>query len=99
MRPCGEDRAGKTLRQPCLDVPFVRGRPLRQDACDVFGRRRGCWEVARPRGKGAFIAPWAWRQRSVSTEVLGAASVPVDANRILTGRTAESPPTATCSIK
>jgi len=55
MRPCGEDRAGKTLRQPCLDVPFVRGRPLRQDACDVFGRRRGCGEVARPRGVGACL--------------------------------------------
>jgi endonuclease YncB( thermonuclease family) len=32
---------------------------------------------------GAFIAPWDWRHRSVNTVILGATSVPVDAQEIL----------------
>ena len=103
----GVDRYGRTLATCSADDEDV-GRWLVHEGWALAFRRysavyvevensaragrRGLW-------KGAFIAPWAWRQRSVSTEVLGAASVPVDANRILTGRTAESPPTATCSIK
>ena len=103
----GVDRYGRTLATCSADDEDV-GRWLVHEGWALAFRRysavyvevensaraghRGLW-------KGAFIAPWAWRQRSVSTEVLGAASVPVDANRIFTGRTAGSPPTATCSIK
>ena len=32
---------------------------------------------------GAFIAPWDWRSRNKSTEVLGAVSVPIDAQKVL----------------
>jgi endonuclease YncB( thermonuclease family) len=32
---------------------------------------------------GAFIAPWDWRSRNKSTEILGAVSVPIDAQKIL----------------
>jgi endonuclease YncB( thermonuclease family) len=32
---------------------------------------------------GAFIAPWDWRHRNKSTEVLGAVSVPIDAQKLL----------------
>jgi Staphylococcal nuclease homologue len=48
------------------------------DADEITAReaRSGLWS-------GAFIAPWDWRSRSKSTEVLGAVSVPVDAQRIL----------------
>jgi endonuclease YncB( thermonuclease family) len=37
--------------------------------------RAGLWS-------GAFIASWDWRSRSKSTEILGAASVPIDAQKI-----------------
>jgi endonuclease YncB( thermonuclease family) len=32
---------------------------------------------------GAFIAPWDWRHRNTSTEILGAVSVPLNAQKIL----------------
>jgi hypothetical protein len=32
---------------------------------------------------GAFIAPWDWRSRNKSTEILGAVSVPIDAQKNL----------------
>jgi hypothetical protein len=32
---------------------------------------------------GAFIAPWDWRSRNTSTEILGAASVPIEAQKLL----------------
>lgn len=32
---------------------------------------------------GAFIAPWDWRHRNTSTEILGAVSVSIDAQKIL----------------
>ena len=32
---------------------------------------------------GAFIAPWDWRSRNTSTEILGAVSVPIDAQKDL----------------
>jgi endonuclease YncB( thermonuclease family) len=49
---------------------------------------------------GAFIAPWDWRSRNPSTTVLGAFSVPTDAQRRLVGpATAAAAPIAGCSIK
>jgi len=49
---------------------------------------------------GAFIAPWDWRSRNPSTTVLGALSVPTDAQRRLVGSAAaKAPPVAGCSIK
>jgi hypothetical protein len=38
--------------------------------------RAGLWS-------GAFIAPWDWRSRNKSTEILGAVSVPIDAQKVL----------------
>jgi endonuclease YncB( thermonuclease family) len=32
---------------------------------------------------GAFIAPWDWRHRNVTTTILGATSVPIDAQSVL----------------
>jgi hypothetical protein len=39
---------------------------------------------------GAFIAPWDWRHRNGSTTVLGAISVPVDAQKTLLGAVSEA---------
>jgi endonuclease YncB( thermonuclease family) len=49
---------------------------------------------------GAFIAPWDWRGRKKTTEILGAVSVPRDAQSILLSpASAAVPPTPGCNIK
>jgi endonuclease YncB( thermonuclease family) len=49
---------------------------------------------------GAFIAPWDWRHRNGSTVVLGAISVPVDAQKTLLGAVSEAEaPDPRCTIK
>jgi hypothetical protein len=49
---------------------------------------------------GAFIAPWDWRHRKNSTLVLGALSVPVDAQKTLLGAVSEAEaPDPRCTIK
>jgi endonuclease YncB( thermonuclease family) len=70
------------------------------DADEAAAReaRAGLWS-------GAFIAPWDWRSRNKSTEILGAVSVPIDAQKVLLrpdprGSSADTPaltPTATPS--
>jgi endonuclease YncB( thermonuclease family) len=106
-RSSGRDRYGRTLATCSADGEDVGRWLVRERWALAFRRystvyvkdedfaregRRGLW-------KGAFMAPWDWRRRSSSTMVLGAASVPVDASRILTGRTVEVPPAAECTIK
>jgi endonuclease YncB( thermonuclease family) len=56
--------------------------------------QRGLWS-------GAFIAPWDWRHRSNSTQILGALSVPSSAQRALVSNTVENPAPQTdnCLIK
>lgn len=48
------------------------------DADEAAAReaRAGLWS-------GAFIAPWDWRSRNKLTEILGAVSVPIDAQKVL----------------
>jgi hypothetical protein len=49
---------------------------------------------------GAFIAPWDWRSRNTRTEILGAVSVPKDAQSILlSAASAAESPTPECAIK
>src|SRR5262249_45580523 len=49
---------------------------------------------------GAFIAPWDWRSRTKTTEILGAVNVPRDAQSILlSAASAASSPTPECTIK
>jgi hypothetical protein len=55
--------------------------------------QRGLWH-------GAFIAPWDWRHRNNKTDILGAFSVPVDAQKMLLGSSAtEGAPSPECTIK
>jgi endonuclease YncB( thermonuclease family) len=49
--------------------------------------RAGLWS-------GAFIAPWDWRHRNKSTEILGAVSVPIDSQKILLRPGVESTPSS-----
>ena len=52
---------------------------------------------------GAFIAPWDWRHRNKSTEILGAVSVPIDLQKILlrpdAGTVAARPPRYVATTK
>jgi endonuclease YncB( thermonuclease family) len=60
---------------------------------DARTDQRGLWE-------GAFIAPWDWRHRNNKTFILGAFSVPIDAQKILLGPSAtEGAPSPECTIK
>jgi endonuclease YncB( thermonuclease family) len=55
--------------------------------------QRGLWQ-------GAFIAPWDWRHRNNKTVILGAFSVPIDAQAMLLGPSAtEGAPSPECTIK
>lgn len=50
--------------------------------------------------KGAFIAPWDWRHRNNKTEILGAFSVPINAQATLLPRSASAgAPSPDCLIK
>jgi endonuclease YncB( thermonuclease family) len=65
------------------------------DADEVVARqaRAGLWA-------GSFIAPWDWRHRNNTTVILGAASVPVNAQTILLGAvSASDAPSPECVIK
>jgi endonuclease YncB( thermonuclease family) len=49
---------------------------------------------------GAFIAPWNWRSRSKHTIILGAVSVPANAQEILLGAvSSQEAPDHACTIK
>ncbi|MGY4174907.1 endonuclease YncB(thermonuclease family) [Bradyrhizobium sp. USDA 4518] len=49
---------------------------------------------------GAFIAPWDWRRRNKGTIIVGASSVPNDAQELLLGSALLSdPPSPECLIK
>lgn len=47
---------------------------------------------------GSFIAPWDWRRRNDKTEVLGALSVPTEAQKRLISPVSVAPPVG-CAIK
>jgi hypothetical protein len=56
-------------------------------------RQSGLWQ-------GAFIAPWDWRHRNNKTVILGALSVPVNAQSILLPRSVtQGAASAECTIK
>jgi endonuclease YncB( thermonuclease family) len=56
-------------------------------------QQRGLWQ-------GAFIAPWDWRHRNNQTVVLGALSVPLNAQAMLLGPSATAgAPSPECTIK
>ena len=65
------------------------------DADEIVARenRTGLWS-------GSFIAPWDWRHRNKATMILGAASVPVNAQTILfSAVSASEAPSPECVIK
>jgi endonuclease YncB( thermonuclease family) len=85
---------GKWMVQSGWALSFVRYSHA-YDADEIAARevRAGLWS-------GAFIAPWDWRHRNKATMILGAASVPVNAQAILLGAvSASEAPSPECVIK
>ena len=89
--PRGRDRYGRTLAECSAggvdlnEAMARRGWALAYlryshryaaDEADAREHQRGLWA-------GAFIAPWDWRHRNKSTVILGAISVPIDAQAAL----------------
>jgi endonuclease YncB( thermonuclease family) len=75
-------------------LSFVRySHEYDRDEAAARSAKAGLWA-------GAFIAPWDWRHRNGSTTVLGAVSVPVDAQKPLLGAiSSEGAPSPDCAIK
>jgi endonuclease YncB( thermonuclease family) len=104
----GTDRYGRALANCFIDGEDVSARMVRSglalsfvryshayDADELAARnaRAGLWA-------GAFIAPWDWRHRNKTTVILGAASVPVNAQTILLSAvSAAEAPSPDCTIK
>jgi endonuclease YncB( thermonuclease family) len=89
----GED-VSKWMVRSGWALSFVRYSHI-YDSDEIFARdsRAGLWS-------GAFIAPWDWRHRNKMTVVLGAASVPINAQTILLGAaSASGAPSPECVIK
>lgn len=72
----GED-IGRWMVRSGMALSFKRySHAYDEDEKAAREDRAGLWS-------GTFIAPWDWRSRNKSTEVLGAVSVPIDAQKVL----------------
>jgi endonuclease YncB( thermonuclease family) len=88
-----EDLNGWLVQQGWALAYVKYSSAYRQVEEDARVNQRGLWQ-------GAFIAPWDWRHRNNKTVILGAFSVPIDAQAILLGPSAtEGAPSPDCTIK
>jgi endonuclease YncB( thermonuclease family) len=89
----GEDLNGWLVQQGWALFYVKYSSAYRQVEDDARTNQRGLWQ-------GAFIAPWDWRHRNNKTVILGAFSVPLDAQKTLLGLSAtEGAPSPECTIK
>jgi endonuclease YncB( thermonuclease family) len=104
----GTDRYGRSLGKCFVEgedisqwmvrsgwaLSFVRySHEYDPDEAQARETRVGLWS-------GAFIAPWEWRSRNKTTIILGAASVPPNAQTLLRGAvSASEAPSRECAIK
>lgn len=89
----GQNISAWMVREGWAMSPTHKGYSHRFDLEEKRAReaQAGLWA-------GAFVAPWDWRRRNCKTEVHGATSVPIDAQRKLCGSPA-IPPDPNCTIK
>jgi len=81
------------LHSPFSRVSHSHAQTYVQAEADARAHQRGLWQ-------GAFIAPWDWRHRNNKTVILGAFSVPINAQSLLLPRSAsEGAPSPDCVIK
>lgn len=104
----GTDRYGRDLATCFIDNEDVNGWLVGQGWAMAFRRYSQAYVADEERARtarnglwrGAFVAPWDWRHRSRTTTILGAVSVPTDAQRMIIGRTSgDEPPSPNCTIK
>ena len=104
----GADRYSRSLGTCFIEGENVNAWMVRQGWALSFvrySRAYGADEVAARNAhagiwKGALIAPWDWRHRNKETVILGAATVPVNAQTILLGAvSALGAPSPDCVIK
>ncbi|WP_240544023.1 thermonuclease family protein [Bradyrhizobium canariense] len=89
----GEDVARWMVRQGWALSYVKYSHSYDTDQIVARDARSGVWQ-------GTFIAPWDWRHRNKQTEILGAASVPVNAQSILLGAvSAAAAPDPKCVVK
>jgi endonuclease YncB( thermonuclease family) len=89
----GEDLNAWMVQQGWALAYVQYSSAYRQVEEDARANQRGLWQ-------GAFIAPWDWRHRNNTTVILGAFSVPIDAQALLLGPSAtEGAPSPDCTIK
>jgi endonuclease YncB( thermonuclease family) len=89
----GEDLNAWMVRQGWALAYVQYSSAYRKFEDDARANQRGLW-------RGAFIAPWDWRRRNTKTNILGAYSVPVYAQKMLLNRSAtEGAPSPECTIK
>ena len=89
----GEDLNGWMVQQGWALAYVKYSSAYRQVEEDARANQRGLWQ-------GAFIAPWDWRHRNNKTVILGAFSVPIDAQAMLLGSSAtKGAPSPECTIK
>jgi endonuclease YncB( thermonuclease family) len=103
-----EDRFGRDLATCFIDNESVNSWLVRQGWALAFRRYSKTYVADEEKAqttvnglwRGAFVAPWDWRHRSRTTTILGAVSVPIDAQRTIIGPTSGGePPSSTCTIK
>ncbi len=88
-----EDLNGWMVQQGWALAYVKYSSSYRQAEEDARTNQRGLWQ-------GAFIAPWDWRHKNNKTIILGALSVPIDAQKFLLGPSAtEGAPSPECTIK
>jgi endonuclease YncB( thermonuclease family) len=104
----GIDRYGRSLGSCAIDNTDIQDWMVRTGWALSFKRYSHTYDAVETQAKtakaglwsGAFIAPWDWRSRNKTTVVLGAASVPANAQSILLGAaSAENAPSSKCTIK
>jgi endonuclease YncB( thermonuclease family) len=104
----GTDRYGRSLAACEVDGQDIQQWMVRKGWALSFVRYSHAYdadeEIARSAQAGiwvgAFIAPWDWRHRNIGTTILGAASVPMNAQTILlSAASASAAPDPACTIK
>jgi endonuclease YncB( thermonuclease family) len=85
---------GREMVKSGQALAFVRySRDYEAEEVAARRARAGMWS-------GAFVAAWDWRARNAETVILGAASVPKNAQAVLIGRAeAADAPDSACAIK
>jgi endonuclease YncB( thermonuclease family) len=104
----GHDKFGRSLGSCTADAESVEEWMVRTGWALAFVRYSRAYEpseaIAREAQSGlwagAFVAPWDWRDRNHQTTILGALSVPSNAQEILLGAvSAAEAPSPECAIK